>query len=165
MSSRKDPVFSQGAGHKILGAAGSLQSQTKVRFHQIFWLLERMECFCLFLSDLMCPRDPPCEEEEHVEEINAILPEEVLLKIFSFLSPSDLKASMLVCKLWTQVGQVPSLWRWATLTADETFLPAQLNLTRCFGNIVFEYIELCKDATSQSRHLKSGIKSFRACAS
>ena len=78
----------------------------------------------------MCPRDPPCEEEEHVEEINAVLTEEVLLKIFSFLSPSDLKASMLVCKLWTQVGQAPSLWRWATLTADETFLPAKLNLTR-----------------------------------
>ena len=111
MSSRKDPVFSQGAGHKILDAADSLQSQTKVRFHQIFWLLERMECFCLFLSDLMCPRDPPCEEEEYFEKINAVLPEEVLLRIFSFLSPSDLKASMLVCKLWTQVGQAPSLWR------------------------------------------------------
>ena len=78
----------------------------------------------------MCPRDPPCEEEEHVEEINAVLTEEVLLKIFSFLPPSDLKASMLDCKLWTQVGQAPSLWRWATHTADETFLPAQLNLTR-----------------------------------
>ena len=37
---------------------------------------------------------------------------------------------MLVCKLWTQVGQAPSLWRWATLTADETSLPAQLNLAR-----------------------------------
>ena len=78
----------------------------------------------------MCPRDPPCEEEEDVEEINAVLPEEVLLKIFSFLPPSDLKTSMLVCKLWTQVGQAPSLWRWSTLTADETFLPAKLNLTR-----------------------------------
>ena len=34
----------------------------------------------------MCPRDPVCEEKEHVEEINnTVLPEEVLLKIFSFL--------------------------------------------------------------------------------
>ena len=51
-------------------------------------------------------------------EINAFLPEEMLQRVFSFLSPPDLKTSVLVCKRWAEVGQAPGLWTWVTLTVD-----------------------------------------------
>ena len=34
------------------------------------------------------------------DEINALLPDEMLRKVFSFLSPKDLKSSVLVCRRW-----------------------------------------------------------------
>ena len=51
-------------------------------------------------------------------KINALLPEEMLRKVFSFLSPPDLKTSVLVCKRWAEVGQAPGLWTWVTFTVD-----------------------------------------------
>ena len=42
----------------------------------------------------------------------------MLQKVFSFLSPPDLKTSVLVCKRWAEVGEVPGLWSWATFTVD-----------------------------------------------
>ena len=49
-----------------------------------------------------------------VAEINSCLPEEMLRMVFSFLPPVDLKAAVLVCKLWSRVGQAPGLWSWVT---------------------------------------------------
>ena len=37
--------------------------------------------------------------------------------VFSFLPPKDLKAAVLVCKLWSRVGQAPGLWSWVTFNA------------------------------------------------
>ena len=53
-----------------------------------------------------------------MEEINALLPDEMLQKVFSFLSPLDLKTSVLVCKRWAEVGEAPGLWSWVTFTVD-----------------------------------------------
>jgi len=44
------------------------------------------------------------------------LPEEILIEIFSLLSPSDLKSVVLVCKQWRMVGETPTLWTWAMVT-------------------------------------------------
>ena len=52
-----------------------------------------------------------------VAEINSLLPEEMLRMIFSFLPPNDLKAAVLVCKLWSRIGQAPGLWSWVTFHA------------------------------------------------
>ena len=40
-------------------------------------------------------------------EINALLPDKMLQKVFSFLSPKDLKSSVLVCQRWAEVGFMP----------------------------------------------------------
>ena len=52
-----------------------------------------------------------------VAEINSCVPQEMLRIIFSFLPPKDLKAAVLVCKLWSRVGQAPGLWSWVTFHA------------------------------------------------
>ena len=52
-----------------------------------------------------------------VPQISSSLPEEMLRIIFSFLPPKDLKAVVLVCKLWSRVGQAPGLWSWITFHA------------------------------------------------
>ena len=52
-----------------------------------------------------------------IPEISSSLPEEMLRMIFSYLPPEDLKAVVLVCKLWSRVGQAPGLWSWVTFHA------------------------------------------------
>jgi len=43
------------------------------------------------------------------------LPNEILFGIFQLLSPKDLKAAVLTCKLWRDWGEDPSLWRWSVV--------------------------------------------------
>ena len=45
-------------------------------------------------------------------ELNSLFPKKILKYIFSLLPPPDLKAAVLVCKLWAEVGQAPDLWNW-----------------------------------------------------
>ena len=66
-------------------------------------------------------------------DINVVLPDEMLRKVFSFLSPPDLKGSMLVCKQWAEIGQAPGLWTWVTFTVDRInmeSMPEQMSLKR-----------------------------------
>ena len=49
------------------------------------------------------------------DQINALLPSEVLHQIFRLLAPRDLKASVLVCQWWREVWEVQSLWSWVGL--------------------------------------------------
>ena len=70
-------------------------------------------------------------------EINSLLPEEMLRMIFSYLPPEDLKAAVLVCKLWSRVGQAPGLWSWLTFHAwnneavlEQMRLPRLQNVSR-----------------------------------
>ena len=44
------------------------------------------------------------------------LPEEMLMRIFRLLTPQDLKMFVLVCKLWREMGEHPSLWTWCMVT-------------------------------------------------
>ena len=46
-------------------------------------------------------------------ELNSLFPKKILKYIFSLLPPPDLKAAVLVCRLWAEVGQAPDLWTWA----------------------------------------------------
>ena len=46
-------------------------------------------------------------------ELNSLFPKKILKYIFSLLPPQDLKAAVLVCRLWSEVGQAPELWNWA----------------------------------------------------
>ena len=57
-------------------------------------------------------------DKKKVAKINSFLPEEMLRMIFSFLPPKDLKSAVLVCKLWSRVGQAPGLWSWVTFYAQ-----------------------------------------------
>ena len=54
--------------------------------------------------------------------VNSRLPAEMLEKVFRMLPPRDLKSVVQVCRRWNQVGQVPSLWSWVSLTVDTTNL-------------------------------------------
>ena len=51
--------------------------------------------------------------------INKVLPEEMLEEIFHLLTPDQLKAAVMVCKRWAEVGQAPILWTWASITIGE----------------------------------------------
>ena len=44
------------------------------------------------------------------------LPAEMMMKIFRLMSPQVLKMVVLVCKLWREMGEHPSLWTWCKVT-------------------------------------------------
>ena len=52
--------------------------------------------------------------------INEVLPEEMLEEIFHLLTPDQLKAAVMVCKRWAEVGQAPLLWTWAFITIGKS---------------------------------------------
>jgi len=58
------------------------------------------------------------------------LPNEILFGIFKLLAPQDLKTAVLTCKLWKDLGEDPSLWRWSVvkLVSSEDF--PKLNIPR-----------------------------------
>ena len=47
--------------------------------------------------------------------INAVLPAEMLERVFRLLPPRDLKVVVAVCRRWREVGEAPSLWTWVYL--------------------------------------------------
>ena len=47
--------------------------------------------------------------EEGKDEVN-LLPEEILLRIFEYLSYTELMAVVLVSKRWRMIGETPTLW-------------------------------------------------------
>ena len=47
--------------------------------------------------------------------INRVLPAETLSMILALLLPRDLKAAVLVCRRWREVGESPVLWTWVHL--------------------------------------------------
>ena len=61
------------------------------------------------------------------------LPNETLHLIFSLLPLGDLKTSLLVCRWWREVGEVPGLWTWTLLEVTEdnlAFMPEVLGFHR-----------------------------------
>ena len=44
-----------------------------------------------------------------------LLPAEMLERVFHLLPPRDLKAVVLVCRWWREVGEAPALWAWLYL--------------------------------------------------
>ena len=49
------------------------------------------------------------------DQINALLPPEMLHQVFCLLPPRDMKNVLLVCQLWREVGEAPGLWSWVVL--------------------------------------------------
>ena len=43
-------------------------------------------------------------------DMTEMLPEEILEKIFQFISLQDLSSAVLVCRRWRDVGETPTLW-------------------------------------------------------
>ena len=43
--------------------------------------------------------------------VDPVLPREVLHLVFCHLSPDHLKAALLVCRCWREVGEAPGLWK------------------------------------------------------
>jgi hypothetical protein len=61
------------------------------------------------------------------------LPAEMLERVFRLLPPRDLKAVVLVCRWWREVGEKPGLWAWVRLTVDRgniTSMPRVLGYHR-----------------------------------
>jgi len=52
------------------------------------------------------------------KHINKLLPAEMLERVFHLLPPRDLKAVVLVCRWWREVGEAPALWVWVMLQAS-----------------------------------------------
>ena len=55
------------------------------------------------------PNKRPKICEEGKDQVN-VLPEKILLKIFGYLSNTDLNAAKLVCKKWRMIGETETLW-------------------------------------------------------
>ena len=54
--------------------------------------------------------------------INRLLPAEMLERVFHLLPPRDLKAVVLVCRWWREVGEAPALWAWVRLVVENQSL-------------------------------------------
>jgi len=71
-------------------------------------------------------------EHETMVSINT-LPEEMLERVFHLLPPRDLKAVVLVCRWWREVGEAPALWVWVCLRVESWnigYMPEVLNSSR-----------------------------------
>ena len=57
-----------------------------------------------------------------------VLPPEILERVFHLLPPRDLKAVVLVCRRWREVGEVPVLWTWVATPFTQTNFSSDLGL-------------------------------------
>ena len=72
----------------------------------------------------------------HSEAINRLLPAEMLERVFHLLPPRDRMAVVLVCRWWREVGEVPALWTWVTITVTRwnlAVMPEVLEARRVAG--------------------------------
>jgi len=51
--------------------------------------------------------------------VDRLLPPEALARVFHLLPPRDLRAVVLVCRRWREVGEAPALWAWLRLLANQ----------------------------------------------
>jgi hypothetical protein len=61
------------------------------------------------------------------------LPAEMLERVFRLLPPRDLRAVVMVCRWWREVGEAPGLWAWVRLkvkTDNLAFMPRVLGWRR-----------------------------------
>ena len=93
------------------------------------------------------------------QQINSLLPPELLHQILSLLAPRDLKTAVLACRLWREVGEAPGLWAWVFLRVTRENLatmPDRLATRRLLGvtGFVLERgaVELLKAAAWRSSH-------------
>jgi len=73
--------------------------------------------------------------QHNMEEsnINSVLPKELLEMFLILLPPEDLKAAMLVCKSWREVGDWSKFWTWVCLKVTEgnlSVMPQALGIER-----------------------------------
>jgi len=59
-----------------------------------------------------------------------LLPEEMLDRIFQFLSRDELKIVVLVCRRWRDTGEAPHFWAWVRLAVSQANLLALLQILR-----------------------------------
>jgi len=57
-----------------------------------------------------------------------LLPEEMLDRIFQFLSRDELKIVVLVCRRWRDTGEAPHFWAWVRLAVSQANLLALLQV-------------------------------------
>ena len=50
------------------------------------------------------------------QQINALLPPEILHHVFRRLPPRDMNNVVLACRLWREVREAPGFWSWVTLS-------------------------------------------------
>jgi len=64
------------------------------------------------------------------KHINRLLPAEMLERVFHLLPPRDLKAVVLVCRWWREVGEAPALWVWVYIVVTEDNMSEVLDSRR-----------------------------------
>ena len=93
-------------------------------------------------------REKKVEKEDDSEGIgnnkmalnNMVLPEEMLQKIFSYLSSlQDLNTVMLVCKTWKNAGEAPALWSWFIITKSSQLTLKRLKRLQGSQEICIDY--------------------------
>jgi hypothetical protein len=71
------------------------------------------------------------KEQDQLLNINALVPEEILERIFRLLPPDDLKAAVQVCQWWKRLGEAQFLWAWVGLRLTERSLPVGPEILTC----------------------------------
>jgi len=59
-----------------------------------------------------------------------ILSQDLMIRIFHFLTPKPLKTVMLVCKSWMEMAEDPTLWTWAIVTVNSREDYIKLKISR-----------------------------------
>jgi len=88
------------------------------------------------------------------------LPNEILFGIFKLLSPQDLKTAVLTCKLWKDLGEDPSLWRWSVvkLVSSEDFPKLNIPRLQLLQEIKIAHALYCyNDSVEECHWRKNGM--------
>jgi len=92
------------------------------------------------------------------------LPNEILFGIFKLLSPQDLKTAVLTCKLWKDLGEDPSLWRWSVVKLGSSEDFPKLSIPRlqvlqeikiAHGGLIIQYCH--NDSVKECHWRKNGM--------
>ena len=76
-----------------------------------------------------------CQEGETTSpahgDITQLLPPEILAEVFRALHLRDLKSAVLVSNRWKEVGEIPGLWSWLSVTVTEENRGIAPEMLRC----------------------------------
>jgi len=101
---------------KLENEKKNMEKERKKIMLERVWFTERMEEERKMKEELEIGKEKKkigqYENMVEKERMEAVLPAEMLERVFRLLPPQDLKTVVLVSRRWREVGEAPALWSW-----------------------------------------------------